>query len=84
MLLWLDRKVLRDHALRLYMGALHYIEGNTTKKDLDILATREAFYSAVVTEQKVYRSLVKKLADLLQTKDKSLLESIEYLQGKAE
>jgi len=83
-LLWIERRRIKKHAKNIYVSAINYIKGNEDPHDLEILATRQAFYSAVINEQKVYRELLKKLRDLLQTQEKTLVASFEYLDVKSE
>lgn len=83
LILWYERQQIRNHAEKIYIGCLNYIKGNSEPHDLEILATREAFYEGVLIEHKVYKSLLHKLRDLLVTQDVALLKSFEYLDPKS-
>ena len=76
-LLWLLRKQVFFHAEKLYTLSLKYIGNNK----LELLTTRQAFYDAVLTEQKVYKAYVEKLSELLiAVDDPELHQSLEFLK----
>ena len=83
LILWYERQQIRNHAEKIYIGSLNYIKGNSDPHDLEILATREAFYEGILIEHKVYKLLLQKLKTLLSTQDVSLLKSFEYLDPKS-
>lgn len=75
-LLWFLRRQIFFHAHRVYTLSLKYIGDHK----LELLTARQAFYDAVISEQKVHRVYVDKLTSLLQTSDKDLIASLEFLK----
>lgn len=75
-LLWFLRRQIFFHAERVYTLSLKYVG----EHKLELLTVRQAFYDAVISEQKVYRVYVDKLASLLTTTDKELMESLDFLK----
>ncbi len=76
-LLWLLRKQVFFHAEKVYTLSLKYIGDHK----LELLTARQAFYDAVLSEEKVYKAYLERLSELLiAVDDKELRESLEFLK----